>query len=67
VRKLGINTQGDLGQLDIALRTQLGMGQLNLGLLQTLLSNNQANNSLGFNYANLMALLNQNAVTYGGG
>lgn len=67
VRKLGINTQGDLGQLDIALRTQLGMGQLNLGLLSTLLSNNQANNSLGYNYAALLAGLNQNAVTYGGG
>jgi hypothetical protein len=67
VRKLGINTQGDLGQLDIALRSQLGVGQLNLGLLSTLLNNNQANNSLGYNYAALLAGLNQNAVTFGGG
>lgn len=67
VRKLGINTQGDLGQLDIALRSTLGTGQLNLGLLQTLLGNNQANNSLGFSYAQLQALLNQNAATFGAG
>lgn len=67
VRKLGINTQGDLGQLDIALRTQLGMGQLNLGLLSTLLSNQQANNQLGLSAAQIQALLNQNAVTFGGG
>jgi hypothetical protein len=67
VRKLGINTQGDLGQLDIALRQQLGVGQLNLGLLQTLLSNNQANNQLGLSAAQIQALLNQNAVTFGGG
>jgi hypothetical protein len=67
VRKLGINTQGDLGQLDIALRSQLGIGQLNLGLLQTLLGNQQSNNSLGYNYAALLAGLNQNAVTFGGG
>jgi hypothetical protein len=67
VRKLGINTQGNLGQLDLALRQQLGVGQLNLGLLQTLLSNNQANNQLGLNAAQIQALLNQNAVTFGGG
>jgi hypothetical protein len=67
VRKLGINTQGDLGQLDIALRQQLGVGQLNLGLLSTLLSNNQANNSLGFSYAQLQALLNGQAATFGAG
>jgi hypothetical protein len=67
VRKMGIQTQGDLGQLDIALRSQLGMGQLNLGLLSTLLSNNQANNQLGLSIAQIQALLNQNAVTAGGG
>ena len=67
VRKLGITTQGDLGQLDIALRTSLGTGQLNLGLLQTLLGNNQANNSLGFSYAQLQALMNGQAATFGAG
>lgn len=67
VRKMGIDTQGDLGQLDIALRSELGEGQLNLGLLQTLLGNNQANNSLGFSYTQLQALLNQNAAEFPAG
>lgn len=67
VRKLGINTQGDLGQLDIALRQTLGVGQLNLGLLSTLLQNNQANNSLGLSAAQIQALLNQNAVGFTAG
>ena len=43
------------------------MGQLNLGLLSTLLSNQQANNQLGLSAAQIQALLNQNAVTFGGG
>lgn len=46
--------QGELGRGDIALRTQLGMGQLGLGYDQ-----------LGFNYADLMARENRNAVIAG--
>lgn len=41
LRKLGITTQGSLGQGDLALRGRLGEGQLNLGLLGALLQNNQ--------------------------
>jgi hypothetical protein len=41
VRRLGINTQGNLGALDIALRRELGIGGLNLGLLEALMQNQQ--------------------------
>jgi hypothetical protein len=67
VRKLGINTQGNLGQLDLALRQTLGTGQLNLGLLQTLLSNNQANNALGFDIGKWSSILNSQAAGAGMG
>lgn len=50
-RQLDLSKQLGLGDLD--LRKILGSGQLDLGLLQTLLGNQQSNNNLGFNYANL--------------
>ncbi|MFZ9200762.1 MAG: SDR family NAD(P)-dependent oxidoreductase, partial [Paracoccaceae bacterium] len=37
----------------LALKKELGIGELNLGLLNALLGNQQFNDQLGFNYANL--------------
>jgi hypothetical protein len=62
VRKLGINTQGDIGQLEIALRRELGIGELNLGLLQSLMQNQQFNNSLGFDIGKWQSILNKEAL-----
>jgi hypothetical protein len=56
------NQQNALGQGDLALRKQLGQGQLGLGLLNAMLGDRQANNSLGLNAAEFGAGLNQNAV-----
>jgi hypothetical protein len=60
--------QSELAQLDGMIRQQgmgiqydLGRGQLGLGLLGTLLGNQQANDQLGFNYANLLSSLNRNS------
>ena len=44
-----LQAQTALGQGDLALRGQLGRGQLGLGLLQALLSDRQAANQLGLN------------------
>lgn len=41
IRREGITQQGALGQADIGLRGRLGEGQLNLGMLQSLLQNQQ--------------------------
>lgn len=62
VRKLGITSQENIGQLEIALRRELGIGELNLGYLQTLLSNNQANNRLGFDIGQWQSTLNRDAL-----
>jgi hypothetical protein len=43
--------QNSLGMADINLRNKLGTGQLGLGLLQALLGDRQANNSLGLQAA----------------
>jgi len=62
VRRLGINTQGNIGSLEIALRRELGIGELNLGLLSTLLQNNQVNNRLGFDIGQWASVLNKDAL-----
>lgn len=69
IRRLGITTQGDLGTLELALRRELGIGELNLGLLQTMLQNNQVNNRLGFDIGQWASILNRDALlaAMGGG
>lgn len=61
--------QERLGQLDASLRREgmadqkmLGKGQLSLGLLQSLLGNQRAQDALGFNYAQLGVNANQGAM-----
>lgn len=51
--------QKELGQNDLELRKYLGRGQLGLGLLQTMLGNEQSRNALGFNYAALQGQMDQ--------
>jgi hypothetical protein len=69
IRRLGITTQGDLGTLELALRRELGIGELNLGLLQTMLQNSQVNNRLGFDIGQWASILNRDALlaAMGGG
>ena len=54
--------QEKLGQADLELRRYLGRGQLGLGMLGTLLNNQQAGNQLGFNYAQLQNQMNQQSL-----
>lgn len=51
LQKLGIQTQGNLGQSDLDLRKLLGTGGLNLQLLQLLTGNQQFGQSLASNNA----------------
>jgi hypothetical protein len=60
--RLGITTQGSLGQGDLALRGRLGEGQLNLGLLQALMGNEQFGQSEAGTNARFGAGLNQQAL-----
>jgi hypothetical protein len=62
VRKYGIDTQGRIGSGEIDLRRELGIGELNLGLLQTLLQNQQYNNGLGFDIGKWQSLLNKDSL-----
>lgn len=45
--------QEKLGTMDLQLRGQLGKGQLNLGLLQTLMGDQRSKDALGLGYAQL--------------
>ncbi len=62
IQRESIAQTGELGQADIALRTKLGQGNLNLGLLSLLIQDGQYNKGLGFNIANAEAMLNNNAI-----
>lgn len=62
VRRYGIDTQGRIGSGEIDLRRELGIGELNLGLLQTLLQNQQVGNRLGFDIGAFQAGLNKDAI-----
>lgn len=62
LRRLGINQQGSLGSQDIALRGRLGEGQLNLGLLQALMGNDQFGRSLNQNSAQFGQSLDQSGL-----
>jgi hypothetical protein len=62
LRQQALDQSGQLGNSDIALRGRLGDGQLNLGLLQSLLQNNQFGQSLAQNGAQFGSSLDQNAI-----
>jgi hypothetical protein len=56
------NANIKLGQSDLALREKLGKGQLSLGLLEALLGDRRANNSLGLQAALGTAGFNRDAT-----
>ncbi len=58
MQSLGLSQQYGATQL----QGQLGRGQLGLGYLQALMNNQQANNALGFNYASLQNLMNNQSL-----
>ena len=62
-RQQGLNLRGELGRGDMDLRRYLGRGQLGLGLLSALLNDRQASNALGFNYASLQNIMDQQALS----
>lgn len=62
LRREGLAQQGQLGNADINLRSTLGQGQLNLGLLSTLLGNQQFNQSLSQNADQFGAGLDQQGL-----
>jgi hypothetical protein len=62
IRREGIAQQGALGQGDLSLRGRLGEGQLNLGLLQALLGNQQFGQSLSQQGAQFGAGLDQSGL-----
>ena len=62
LRRLGITTQADLGGRDLSLRDKLGSGGLNLGLLQSLMQNDQFGKGLGAQLGMFGANQNQQAL-----
>ena len=62
LRREGLGAQTSLGNRDIDLRGRLGEGQLNLGLLQALLGNEQFGRSLAQNGAQFGASLDQSGI-----
>jgi hypothetical protein len=62
IRREGIGAQSALGQGDLALRGRLGEGQLNLGLLSTLLGNQQFGRGLDQQGAQFGAGLDQQGL-----
>jgi hypothetical protein len=62
IRREGIAQQGSLGGRELDIRQMLGSGQLNLGLLGTLLQNEQFGQNLGANLGLANANMNQNAL-----
>ena len=61
-RKYGIDKQAALGQGDLDLRGQLGSGQLNLGLLQALMQNDQFGRGLNQQGSQFSAGLDQQGI-----
>jgi hypothetical protein len=62
LRREGLAQQGALGSQDLSLRSRLGEGQLNLGLLTALLGNEQFGQSLSQNATQFGATLDQNGL-----
>lgn len=62
LQREGVAAQTGLGRSDLALRDKLGSGQLNLGLLGTLLNNEQFGQNLGATLGMFGANQNQQAM-----
>jgi hypothetical protein len=62
IKTLGINTAATTASNQLGVQQELGVGGLNLGLMQALLGNQQANNSMGLNAAEYEAYLNNQAL-----
>jgi hypothetical protein len=62
IQQAGLGLQGELGRGDLDLRKTLGMGQLNLGHASLNQQGQQANNALGFSYAQLQNQMNRDAM-----
>ena len=62
LRREGLGAQTSLGNRDIDLRSRLGEGQLNLGLLSALLSNDQFGRNLDQNALQFGASLDQSGL-----
>lgn len=62
IQREGLKNQMSLGKGDIALRTLLGLGNLDLGKAQLAQQGQQFNDSLGFDVAKLEAGLNNQAL-----
>jgi hypothetical protein len=62
IQQAGLSLQGELGRGDLDLRKTLGMGQLNLGHASLNQQGQQANNALGFSYAQLQNQMNRDAM-----
>ena len=63
LRERGYNIQESLGNQDLSLRKYLGEGGLSLGFLQSLLGRTNFLDQLGLSYADLQALLNNQAIS----
>ncbi len=63
LRGRAIDVQSSLGQGSLSNQLTLGQGQLSLGLLEALLGNQQANNTLGFNIGAYTQNQNTNPFT----
>lgn len=62
LQREGLSLQGSLGSQDIGLRRELGSGQLNLGLLNALLGNQQFGQGLASSNALQTQAMNQRAL-----
>jgi hypothetical protein len=62
VRREGIQQQGSIASGDLALRSRLGEGQLNLGLLSELNNQQRSSDQLGYNYTALQTQANRDAI-----
>lgn len=62
IRREGYGTQERIAGQDVRLRDRLGTGNLNLGLLQTLLGNQQSTDRLGFDIGQSQAMFDRQSL-----
>lgn len=62
LKQMGITSESDIASQELALKDKLGVGGLNLGLIQALLQNQQFGDTLGFNIADRDAYYNNLAL-----